>query len=208
MVFEFNLAFGNRLDDGFTIKSKAGCRLVFGSVPISELPMLMHGFSKKALMATDIADLVGATFVIGEPNDLDELRQLDLPVSKKRQNDYLVAHNMGIIEVAMWLRNGERGASSNAMCKHLFGVPIEAGNSHPHDPSDLRRCIAFLDATAAHDKLADMAVVSPEWKRLVDVWDQLVTTIQNEMKKGKSAKSKSAPKTYALMKSALSDCLD
>ena len=52
-------------DEGFKIKTICGCRIVYGSVPLSSFAMLTHGFSKKALMATDIADLIGATFVIG-----------------------------------------------------------------------------------------------------------------------------------------------
>jgi hypothetical protein len=200
MTLEFNLTVGGTLNDGYTIKSKAGCRLVFGSVPVSDLSMLTHGYSKKALMATDIADLIGAAFVIGEPADLDALRKLDLPVSEKRQKDYLAAHNMGLISVAMWLRNGDRGSSSNAMCKRLFGVPIEADKKHPNDPGDLQRCIAFLDAAKANDNLPGMADVSPEWGRLVAIWGDLMTTLQGELAKGKSA-----PKTYAMMKNALSE---
>lgn len=196
----FGMSIGGGLSDGFTVKTMCGCRLIFGPVPASEFAMLAHGFSKKALMATDIADLIGASFVIGEPGDLAELRKQDLPVSEKRHNDYLAANALGIHKVAMWLRQGERGLSSNAMCKRIFGVPHSAGVDHPHDPDDLHRCVLFLGATESSDKISIMADVSPAWGRLVPVWSQLVDSLRAEMKAGRSA-----PKTYALMKDALGE---
>lgn len=180
---------------GFTVKTICGCRVVYGPVPAKEFAMLAHGFSKKAQMAVDIADLIGATFVIGEPDDLADLRKLDLPVSVKRHNDYLAAHALGLDKVAMWLRKGERGASSNAMCRRIFGVPADAGVDHPHDPDDLRRCVLFLSATDAEAKVPMMADVSDEWARLVPIWSDLVRCLEAEMKVGDSA-----PRTYAMMK--------
>lgn len=195
MSDSLNIGLGGARGGGFTIKSIVGCRIVYGPIPASDFGMLAHGFSKKALMATDIADRLGATCVIGEPADLDELRKLDLPVSEKRHSDYLAAHQLGLYDVAMWLRVGERGASSNAMCKRFFGVPKDARMDYPRDPDDLRRCLLFLDAAKAHDKVSMMAEVSPEWGRLTKAWGQIVATFRDEMQAGKSA-----PKTYALMK--------
>lgn len=193
-----NMSSGGMPGDGFTVKSMCGCRVVYGSVPASEFSMLTHGFSKKALMATDIADRIGAILVLGEPEDLEALRKLDLPVSEKRHRDYQAAIQMGLYDVAMWLRIGERGSSSNAMCKRIFDVPLDAGDDHPHDPDDLRRCLLFLDAAKAHDKVPMMGDVSPEWGRLVTVWDQLVSTFNEEAQAGKSA-----TKTYDLLQNAL-----
>lgn len=189
---------GTSGSDGFTVKAMCGCRLVFGSVPISELTMLTHGFSNKAMMAVDIADLIGASFVIGEPKDLEELRKQDLPVSERRHSDYMAVKDLGLDAVAMWLRNGERGTSSDGMCKQIFGVPTRARIEHPLDPDDLRRCVLFLDATDAHDKVPLMASVSPTWGRLVLAWSELVESLRSEIRMGKSA-----PKTYALMKRAI-----
>ena len=187
-------------DEGFKIKTICGCRIVYGSVPLSSFAMLTHGFSKKALMATDIADLIGATFVIGEPTALDELRHMDLPVSAKRHADYLAATNLGLIAVAMWLRRGARGKSSNAMCKAIYGVPADAGTEFPHDPDDLRRCLLFVEATGAQDQFQKMIEVSPEWSRLVARWDELAARFAEE-----TAEGKQAPKTYALMQELIGE---
>ncbi len=184
---------------GFTIKNICGCRIVFGPFPLSEMGMLTHGFSKKALVATDIADRIGALFVIGEPDDLEELRQMNLPISGKRQAESLAATKLGLNEAASWLRDGERGASSNSMCKRIFGVPADASANHPHDPDDLRRCLLFLDATGAHDKVPLMSDVSDQWGRLVARWGELVAVFNEE-----TAKGKSAPRTRLLMDDILS----
>lgn len=191
----FAMQFGPGPTTGFTIKNICGCRIIFGQVPASEIGMLTHGMSKKALMDTDIANKIGALFVIGEPDDLEELRKMDLPVSQERHADYLDASRLGLHKVASWLRTGERGLSSNAMCKRIFGIPRAADSDYPHDPGDLRRCLLFLDATEAHDKVHLMSDVSEVWQRLVPRWDELIATLKAEMAEGKSA-----PKTYSLMK--------
>lgn len=186
------------MDDGYTIKRIAGCRVVFGQVPLSDLEMLAHGFSDKALMASDIADRIGAAIVMGEPEAIANLRLMDLPVSEKRQQDYQSAHGLKRADVARWLRDGERGGSSNAMCKRIFGVPSNAGKNHPYDPDDLRRCVLFLDATGAHAQVGLMADVSEEWALLVESWGVLVLLLKEEMASGKSA-----AKTYALMQKVM-----
>ena len=184
--------------NGFTVKTMCGCRIVYGQIPLSDLGMLSHGFGPDALVAPDIADRIGAMLVIGEPENLEKLRRLDLPVSEKRQHDSLVAKNRGLDAVAAWLLTGERGASSNAMCKRFFGVPNDAGILYPADPGDLRRCLLFLDATNSHDKVSLMADASPQWAALVGDWDRIVTTFREE-----TSADKKAPETYRLMQDAL-----
>lgn len=194
----FILDVGNGEQSRFTVQNICGCRIVYGSIPASEMGMLTHGFSKNALMAVDIADRIGAVFVIGEPDDLEELRQMNLPISDKRRADHLAASQLDLPKVASWLADGERGASSNAMCKRIFGIPASAGADHPHDPADLRRCLLFLDATEAHDKISLMSDVSEQWGRLVARWGELVPVFREEFAAGKSA-----PRTYAMMKEIL-----
>lgn len=194
----FTMQLEDSVHDGYTIKNICGCRVVFGLVPASDFHMLVTGYSDRARMATDIADKIGASFVIGEPDGLQALRQMDLPVSEARQADFLAATQLGLPAVAEWLRTGERGASSNAMCKRIFGVPAGAKINHPYDPDDLRRCLQFLDAAGAHEKVTLMSDVSPSWARLIERWNELVMIFREEMEFGRSA-----PKTYALMQEIL-----
>lgn len=184
--------------DGFNVRRIGGCRIVYGSVPMSEFAMLAHGFSKKALMDVELADRIGASFVIGEPDDLQALRAMGLPPSEKRQGEAREAAQRGLdAAVVAWLADGARGLSSNAMCKQFFGVPQSAGRDHPRDPDDLSRCLAFLDATQSHERVSSMSEVSPQWASLVAAWSEIVASFLQERD------GKSAPKTYELMRKAI-----
>lgn len=198
MSHSIDCQIGSPPDVGFIVKTLANCRIVYGSVPLAEFGMLAHGFSDNAVMSPELADLIGAAFVIGEPEDIDTLRSMDLPVSAKRQAEHDQAAASGLSLVALWLRNGNRGRSSNAMCKHIFGLPISAGVDHPRDPDDLRRCLQFLEATQSAGQLHLMRSASPEWERLTASWDRIVSTFHEETANGKSAE-----KTYLMLRDAL-----
>ena len=198
MSEEFSIQECDSSKDGFMVKTIGGCRIVYGPIPARAFGMLTHGFSPKAQIAPDIADRIGATLVVGEPDAIENLRKQNLPVSEKRQSEYRRAMSLGFEDVAIWLRDGERGSSSNALCSHFFGIPTDAGRDHPHDPGDLRRCLNFLDATKTHDRIKEMANVSLEWAALVSIWPDLVQTMKKETQAGISAQG-----TYALMRSAL-----
>lgn len=69
------------LDNGLTVQTLHRCRLVFGQVPLGGLSKLLHGFSERAILAPDIARQVGASVVVGEPEDIRALRQRDIPIT-------------------------------------------------------------------------------------------------------------------------------
>lgn len=183
----------------YTIQTVGGCRLAFGPVPAADFTMLCHGFSKKAVMAPDIAYRIGATLVIGDPDDIEALRQQNLPVSEARKSEANLARACSApASVVDWLENGERGLSSEAMCQAMHGHPLgKKRTDHPRDPDDLSRCIKFLDATQSHDEMEAMRAVSPEWNRLVDAWGDITASFHGERPTG------SAPLTYALMRDAI-----
>lgn len=119
------------------------------------------------------------------------------PISERRNSE------PGIVEAALWLREGELGSSSKTMCKVMYDLPKKAMNSflmsHPHDPSDFRRCKEFLDAVpGSRDKLSQMSAVSLQWKGLVERWDEIETSLALEM----TDESKTYP-TYKLIRSIL-----
>lgn len=63
------------------------------------------------------------------------------------------------------------------------------GTQHPLDPSDLCRCLKVSPRTPKH-----MRDRSPEWRVLVDHWDELAELLHEEHPNGR------ATKTYARMK--------
>ncbi|NTU56304.1 MAG: hypothetical protein HGA79_08650 [Anaerolineales bacterium] len=167
---------------------------------MEDIAMLSHGFSKHAVIDVGIADRIGATIVIGEPDDTEALRtDQDLPVSPMREGQAKLAASKNLpASVINWLRTGERGLSSNAMCQYIYCFKISAGKDYPHDPDDLGRCLKFLAAIGRPDAYEVMADVSPEWSALVNIWPSLVRRFNAELPSGK------CPETYHMMREALS----
>lgn len=109
----------------------------------------------------------------------------------------------GLVE---WLSSGERGVSSNTIVQHLTGIPACGYDNHvgaPQDPADLDRCLALLEAVPLlRAFFVHMRTCSPEWAALVPIWDRLEASHLAEAGLGWK-KARSAPKTYALMRSVL-----
>ena len=100
-----------------------------------------------------------------------------------------------------WLVNCRTGLSSKCMLATIVnGEPIIGGMDatfHPHDPSDLQRCISLLNsAPELRDHLYVMKKVSKEWKVLIEHWTELEASYELETGGNKFQK---ASKTYALM---------
>jgi len=104
--------------------------------------------------------------------------------------------------VLNWMACGERGVSSETIVQHLYGLPLTGrwSLSHPLDPSDLRRCLLLLQASPeTRDRLPQMADCSPEWKRLIERWDDLEKMFMEEANYSLHHTNWSAPKTYEAM---------
>ena len=97
-----------------------------------------------------------------------------------------------------WLAKGETGSSSKALCYWLTTKRvkklIESIDEHcrddlknyPHDPSDFKRCIDFLEAVpGAKDQFEKMKKVSGEWASLVKNWPNLTRLYERD--KGKAS---------------------
>lgn len=101
--------------------------------------------------------------------------------------------------IRTWLAEGERGLSSETIVGHLCGFPLVQHQHEPLDPDDLRRCIDLLDACPElRPHLWRMASLSPQWKRLVESWEELERTFREEL-----MAEKPTGRTYALMKRLL-----
>lgn len=90
------------------------------------------------------------------------------------------------IQAIEWLRTGERGVSSEGIFGHLTGIPIYQGRpSPPTDPSDFRRCRLLVQAVPSfRSKLPRMAELGPQWKAIVDHWDELCAIMDEEIPNG------------------------
>lgn len=117
---------------------------------------------------------------------------------RTREEDAAFPHGGTEAErVAMWLDNGERGTSSEAILERLSGKPQEHRDI-PRDLSDLNRCLLLLARIPAwRDRMGEMAEVSPDWARLAAAWDELITTYYEE--EGFWLDGKPAPRSRAIL---------
>lgn len=85
-----------------------------------------------------------------------------------------------------WIRNGERGLSSETMFGYLHdgGMKIAKWETTPSDPDDFRRCYLLLKAVPQwKSELHKLKSVSPVWSNLVDNWDKLTEMLEDLMEK-------------------------
>jgi len=96
-----------------------------------------------------------------------------------------------------WLRGTDTGTSSRTIFSVLYGKPSAAdleSHGHPCDPDDFNRCYRLLKKIPGwRPRIGEMASVSPEWKALVENWEELERIYEEENT------SKSAPKLWARM---------
>lgn len=186
----------------YTVEHRGGCILIFGEVPVSALSVLTGLAPAKAVLDPDVARIYGANFAFGLYGDLQALRAAGAPAAERSAR---VSHP-GLSEAAVkWLANGRRGTSSNTIFTVLTGVDALKGwgADNPHDPDDLDRCLALLEAVPElRPKLPLMAQVSPAWAALIAHWDQIERSHLDEVGLGWT-KAKSAPRTYKLMRRVL-----
>lgn len=183
----------------YRVDNIEGCKIVFGPIPVSDLLPLMAEFPKGAVTDLRVASRIGADLVMGMPEDIQRLSvRNDLPISPRRVAELETARSAGIPQaVVEWLAGGERGKSSEAICRKMYpGILDGHGIDHPHDPDDFRRCRLFLKQIGASD-VECMRGVSPQWTALVDRWAEIEVSFLEEEPTG------SAPKTYNLMKMAM-----
>jgi hypothetical protein len=90
-------------------------------------------------------------------------------------------------------------------CRHDLGLSAAAiaygGTDHPHDPSDLLRCMNYCNGRFTTSELRTrMAGRSIYWDRLLPEWDHLTDLLRQEMQEPHDGR---APHTYNEMKRVL-----
>lgn len=76
-------------------------------------------------------------------------------------------------QLAKWFMDGEVGASSKCIAKHLSGKECNDWD-YPRDSSDLMRCIKLLNAIPEfRSRISDMATAGKYWAALAPHWKEL-----------------------------------
>lgn len=81
-----------------------------------------------------------------------------------------------------WLRTGDRGVSSETIFGHLVGIRLSQRQGPPGDPADLIRCRKLIAAVPDfRSDLYRMADLGPQWRAIVENWDELCATLDREL---------------------------
>lgn len=92
-----------------------------------------------------------------------------------------------------WLFGNDTGLSSKTIWCTMTGTP-DPKPRWPYDPSDFGRCHRLLQRFPEwHGRIAEMEQHGPEWRALVEVWDELEALYKEE------APSGNAPRLYKRM---------
>jgi hypothetical protein len=121
-------------------------------------------------------------------------------MSTKVTVEEIVAEYPGLLD---WLLHGEKGISSKTIVSVVTGHVLDGYQSEPYDPADFRRCELLLRAVPLlRLRLDRMRFSSSWWSYLVENWDEIVATAEEEVPGcfGAVRSSGSAPRTYALIK--------
>lgn len=103
--------------------------------------------------------------------------------------------------VLEWIASEDTGMSSEAIAYHMLGMYSEG--SHPHDPSDLGRCLRLLELFPAwKPRIREMATYSRNWAALSARWEELAVIMDDEVGIDWS-KGHNAPRTYEAMQAAM-----
>ena len=87
-------------------------------------------------------------------------------------------HHPGLLE---WFITGDVGMSSRDMAAYLSGGKRRGSISYPWDFGDFHRCERLLRAVPTlRAELPRMKECQGVWERLVDAWDDIVATAEEE----------------------------
>lgn len=120
----------------------------------------------------------------------------EIDIGRCKQTPY--AENDPVIK---WFCNGNVGASSRTLIKHLMkddpksllssaernSIIDEDDESAPLDHSDMNRCVDMLYETGLKFDHAVVAAISPEWHAIADSWDTLNKAMSGELPFSKGA---------------------
>lgn len=109
-----------------------------------------------------------------------------------------------------WLKNGEKGVSSETMFGAITGLEIQSRRSHPSDPDDFKRCMKLINAVPEwNNELYKVAALSDTWNNIINNWETLCLMMEDTLKEwysdppkdGSKKKFEASKKQYDFMES-------
>lgn len=168
------------MSSSFTVIDRAGCRLIQGSVPVTEMVSLCKGMPSDAVIDSRAARILDVTFAFGTRSDLDALITQPEVVAAARERARKIGANLSEAAIE-WLALGHHDRSTVAMFSTLTGVDLGGGVNPSIHPADFVRCRRLVESVPeVGSRLGEMAAVSPAWARLVGQWDELCAAMDAE----------------------------
>lgn len=192
----------------YTVREENGCTFIFGdNLPIHVLATLSGGRSAKGkIMAPHLARLACALFAWGTPQDVAAAIEKYTPIALARvqQNVTLEMLTLGN-EAIRWLAIGQHGKSACSIFWKTTGLKpdliksVECPRDYPLDANDLGRCRLLLEQVpCVADRFESMTHAGLIWEALVEHWDALCATMDEEAPDWRNGKG-IAPKTGKMM---------
>lgn len=157
----------------YSIRSCEFGIIVSGSVPVTELVALMKVWSKMGMktIAPGVATALGASFAITK-NVEAWANAIEAEVAQKYPDN----------PELQWLMGTKTGTSSLAMFSVLarpelrIRATARLGDRHntPSDADDFLRCSHMVYKLGFENRLEEVSAKWPEWKPIVDNWNQLM----------------------------------
>ena len=102
-----------------------------------------------------------------------------------------------------WVVSDDTGSSSLRIWAHMTGCERDSYFDWPHDPADLGRCLRLLEAVPDwKPRIGEMGRYGDGWARLAPRWNEVAESMESECGI-RGEKARTAPNTYALMRSIL-----
>lgn len=193
----------------YTIREENGCTFIFGeSLPIHVLATLSGGKSARGkIMAPHLARLACALFAWGTPQDVAAATEKYTPIALAHVQQHATPEMRALgNEAIRWLAIGQHGMSACSIFWKTTGYKPamillleDPRGRYPVDPDDLSRCRLLLEQVPyVRDRFQIMEHCGPIWESLVEHWDNLCATMDEEAPEWRNGKG-IAPKTGKMM---------
>lgn len=179
----------------YTTTIEQGCTVVRGPIPINDMLALSEDMPEGTVAAGDLTRPLGASLVMGTPEDCERLRQHVRQITpsgnpvhdriRQRIRDNAPAtdleHATAAEWVCAWRAQGDVGISSECIADTLLGfVSEDTWCDTPFDAADFNRCVELLGwVPSFRDRLPEMAKVSEGWSNLVAEWSHLEKMLES-----------------------------
>lgn len=143
-------------------------------IPITALNECLPLFPAEACMDSGVARYYRyqrrAVLAVGDKDGLGDWREaIDKELSwMSDESRWYLGCDTGMSSLTMFFKLASDRKQANEAFEEIGRKP-----HHPHDADDFGRCFRLVEKMKWHERIGEMADLSPEWKDIADRWQQL-----------------------------------